>query len=202
MLWCKGTVFFFPCESSFSPHFWKKSIGWMKKLFFFFSGDEKKKTASRSNEWMANELSWEKKNTEKTPKNAEKKNTTQSSIKKGRPCPKLNEWPMNFFLEKSVFFLRFWILNEWMSHELSRGQKNTLPLGALIFSPKNKLFCRKSAKIAKNTNFIGVARGADFEWTYPHPFVKGWFCRNFPLAVQELVVDVSDLPDVSSGTVS
>ena len=59
------------------------------------------------NEWHMN-FPWEKKNTEKTSKNAEKKNTTQFCIKKVRPYKKLNEWPMNFFLEKKktgcIFF--------------------------------------------------------------------------------------------------
>ena len=47
-----------------------------EKAVFFFSSDEKKKIQPRDrmNEWQC-ELLQEKKNTQKTPKNVEKKNT-------------------------------------------------------------------------------------------------------------------------------
>ena len=46
-----------------------------EKDVFFFSSATKKNTASRSNEWMGCELLQEKKDTQKTPKSLEKKNT-------------------------------------------------------------------------------------------------------------------------------
>ena len=52
----------------------------MKKLFFFFRRRKKKQPSDRMNEW-AHELFQEKKNTKKTCKNEEKKNTAQFLIK-------------------------------------------------------------------------------------------------------------------------
>ena len=138
LVWPKVPYFFFPAKVHFHHTFGKNRLDEWKSCFFFFRRRKKKKQPrDRMNEWQMN-FRGKKKNTEKTPKNAEKKNTTQSSIKKGRPCPKLNEWPMNFFLEKSVFFFsRFAgkkknkILDfEWMNEPwtFARKKKNTVPL--------------------------------------------------------------------------
>ena len=123
-----------------------------EKAVFFFSSDEKKNTASRSNEWMACELLQEKKNTKKTPKKVEKKKHTPLSkkIKKNPPDP---EWmPHELFLGKKntplYFFFplrgkkktRFSILNEWMTHELFRGKKKYGTF-ALTLEKKIDLYC-------------------------------------------------------------
>ena len=92
----KGTVFFFSAKVQYSPHFWKKSIGWMKKLFFF---RRRKRKALRSNERMANKLSMGKKYWKNIQKFGEK-NTIKFCMKKVRHCQELNEWPMNCIWKK------------------------------------------------------------------------------------------------------
>ena len=96
----------------------------MKKLFFFFPATEKKKTASRSNEWMANELSWEKKKYRKNTQKCGKKKYNPIFNKKRETLPKI-EWMAHelFFGKKCIFFFPasrekkkqdfgFW-MNEW-----------------------------------------------------------------------------------------
>ena len=99
-----------------------------EKAVFFFSSDEKKNTASRSNEWMACELLQEKKTQKKHTKMWKKKHTPLSKkIKKNPPDP---EWmPHELFLGKKNTPLaekkktQFYDLNEWMAHELFREKK-------------------------------------------------------------------------------
>ena len=107
-----------------------------EKAVFFFQR-RKKNTASRSIEWMTCELLQEKKNTQKTPKNLDKKNTPHFQRKLRKTRQNLNEWFMNFFWEKKIhlcsffFFLlrgktkktKVYDLIEWMAHELYQEKK-------------------------------------------------------------------------------
>ena len=131
-----------------------------EKAVFFFSSDEKKKY-SLEIEWMNGNVNFyrKKKNTQKTPKNVEKKKHTRLSKKIKKTHQILNECLMNFFWEKKntplyfFFFplrgkkkytiLRFdWMNGPWTFSE----KKNTIPLGRTVI--KSVLQC--------SSYFVGI----------------------------------------------
>ena len=104
----KVPYFFFPAKVHFHHTLGKNRLDEWKSCFFFRR--RKKKTALRSNEWMANELSMGKKIQKKHTKTRKTKKYNPILYKKSETLQKIEWMPYElFFGEKKrlYFFSRF-----------------------------------------------------------------------------------------------